>query len=281
MEASGIHELCREVIAKNGYADKITVLHGCVEDVILPDNVKADVIISEWMGFYLLHESMLNSVIIARDRFLKPDGVLVPSAANLYICPVSMTDFYNNNLRFWNSLYGFNFSPVASHVKQKMLTAPQIELLAKEQCLAEPERVLSLDLKYVDREDVRKIFSHVKFRLTKNGLLHGLAFWFDVEFDGDVPSLFSTGPNCEETHWKQTIIMLPDALLVNRSEEFECTVLAEQSAEHPRRYNLSIEVPEDVEEDEAEVGEAMNMINEAMQHCDEQTDFLWWNCNKL
>lgn len=27
-------------------------------------------IISEWMGYFLLYESMLNSVVIARDRFL-------------------------------------------------------------------------------------------------------------------------------------------------------------------------------------------------------------------
>jgi len=37
-----------------------------------------DVIISEWMGFYLLHESMLDSVLVARDRFLKK-GLLIGS----------------------------------------------------------------------------------------------------------------------------------------------------------------------------------------------------------
>ena len=43
-----------------------------VEDVKL--NEKVDVIVSEWMGFYLVHESMLNSVIKARDKFLTEDG---------------------------------------------------------------------------------------------------------------------------------------------------------------------------------------------------------------
>jgi hypothetical protein len=41
-----------------------------MEEVALPE--KVDVIISEWMGFYLLHESMLGSVLYARDRWLKP-----------------------------------------------------------------------------------------------------------------------------------------------------------------------------------------------------------------
>lgn len=35
-----------------------------------------DVIISEWMGYFLLRESMFDSVISARDRWLKPTGVM-------------------------------------------------------------------------------------------------------------------------------------------------------------------------------------------------------------
>lgn len=31
-----------------------------------------DIIVSEWMGYLLIYESMLRSVIVARDRFLKP-----------------------------------------------------------------------------------------------------------------------------------------------------------------------------------------------------------------
>jgi len=38
-----------------------------IESVDLPE--KVDIIISEWMGYYLLHESMFQSVIVARDRY--------------------------------------------------------------------------------------------------------------------------------------------------------------------------------------------------------------------
>ncbi|RVX10944.1 Protein arginine N-methyltransferase PRMT10 [Vitis vinifera] len=50
------------------------VIEGSVEDVTLPE--KVDVIISEWMGYFLLRESMFDSVISARDRWLKPTGVM-------------------------------------------------------------------------------------------------------------------------------------------------------------------------------------------------------------
>ena len=36
---------------------------------------KVDVIVSEWMGYFLLYESMLDSVIWARDRYLAPNGL--------------------------------------------------------------------------------------------------------------------------------------------------------------------------------------------------------------
>ena len=36
--------------------------------------MQVDVIISEWMGYALLYESMLDTVIYARDRWLAPGG---------------------------------------------------------------------------------------------------------------------------------------------------------------------------------------------------------------
>ena len=33
---------------------------------------KVDIIISEWMGYFLLYESMLDTVLYARDTYLDP-----------------------------------------------------------------------------------------------------------------------------------------------------------------------------------------------------------------
>jgi len=54
----------------------ITMVHGKVEEVTLPDDVeKVDIIVSEWMGYCLFYESMLNTVIYARDKWLVTDFV--------------------------------------------------------------------------------------------------------------------------------------------------------------------------------------------------------------
>lgn len=42
-----------------------------------------DVLLSEWMGYCLLYESMLSSVLFARDRWLKPGGAILPDTATM------------------------------------------------------------------------------------------------------------------------------------------------------------------------------------------------------
>jgi hypothetical protein len=64
----------------------VEVIQGTIETIELPE--KVDIIISEWMGYFLLRESMLDSVLVARDKFLKPDGALYPSHARLLIAPI-------------------------------------------------------------------------------------------------------------------------------------------------------------------------------------------------
>ena len=44
---------------------------------------QVDIIISEWMGYALLYESMLDTVLVARDRWLNPDGIIMPDKVSL------------------------------------------------------------------------------------------------------------------------------------------------------------------------------------------------------
>jgi len=47
----------------------ITLIQGKIEEVQLPVE-QVDVIISEWMGYCLFYESMLSTVLCARDKWL-------------------------------------------------------------------------------------------------------------------------------------------------------------------------------------------------------------------
>jgi protein arginine N-methyltransferase 1 len=76
-----------EIIKRNGLSDKITVIKGKMEEITLPVP-KVDIIISEWMGYFLLYESMLDSVLWARDKYLVKDGKMLPDKLHMYVAAV-------------------------------------------------------------------------------------------------------------------------------------------------------------------------------------------------
>ena len=49
-------------------------MRGKLEELDVPE--KVDVIVSEWMGYFLLYESMFDSIVYARNKFMKPDGMV-------------------------------------------------------------------------------------------------------------------------------------------------------------------------------------------------------------
>lgn len=251
IEASNMSKLCQSVVRQNKLDDIIEVVHGRVEDVTLPID-KADVIISEWMGFYLLHEAMLNSVIVARDKWLSYNGIMVPSSVALYLCPVQMVDYYKDNFAFWSNAYGCDLTPIGELVKRKAHMQPVITEVKESHLLSTPELVMHLDLKYVSEEDLVSVFGNFQFPINKHGVCHGFVCWFDCLFEGDGENVtLSTAPSAAQTHWQQTVMFLPDAYFVNRDESLACTLQMSQDQKQPRRYNISLEVF-DEEEDKLE-----------------------------
>ena len=97
---------------RNGLGDRVTIIRGKIEEITIPVE-KVDIIISEWMGFYLFHESMLDSVILARDKHLADDGLMLPSHAQLYAAPTSLHSWVDQQFSSWQDVYGFNMTPMA------------------------------------------------------------------------------------------------------------------------------------------------------------------------
>ena len=82
----------REIVKVNGMADKITLIQGKMEEIELPFP-KIDIIISEWMGYFLLYESMLDTVLYARDKFLVKDGLIFPDKATIFVAGIEDGDY--------------------------------------------------------------------------------------------------------------------------------------------------------------------------------------------
>ena len=87
---------------------------------------KVDILMSEWMGFYLLHESMLESVFVARDKFLRKGGLMLPSRAIIKAAPTSFNQTHAEQISFWQNVYGFDMSPAIEIAKIKYCSSPQV-----------------------------------------------------------------------------------------------------------------------------------------------------------
>lgn len=45
------------------------------------------------MGYFLLYESMLDTVLLARDKYLAPGGLLFPDTATIYLAAIEDQDY--------------------------------------------------------------------------------------------------------------------------------------------------------------------------------------------
>jgi hypothetical protein len=97
VDMSTIIEKAREIVAVNGMSDKITLLQGKMEEVELPYE-KVDIIISEWMGYFLLYESMLDTVLYARDKYLAPNGLIFPDKATIFMAGIEDGEYKDEKI---------------------------------------------------------------------------------------------------------------------------------------------------------------------------------------
>lgn len=228
---STIIDMAKKIVEINGLSDKITLLKGKMEEVVLPFP-KVDIIISEWMGYFLLYESMLDTVLVARDKFLAPDGLIFPDKATLHIagiedgeykeekigCMYSMLSLYSllvftNAFLVWNDVYGFNFTPFQSVA----LTEPLVDTVDMKAVVTDQSTLLSLDLYTCTKEDLA-FSSDFEIRARRNDFVHAFIAWFDIEFSKcHKPIKFSTGPHAKYTHWKQTVFYTRETLTINVS----------------------------------------------------------------
>ncbi|OJJ44269.1 hypothetical protein ASPZODRAFT_144840 [Penicilliopsis zonata CBS 506.65] len=219
VDNSNIIEKAREIVYENGFGDVITCLRGKIEEVVLPVQ-QVDIIISEWMGYGLLFEAMFDSVIYARDRYLAPGGLMVPSHATLRVAPYADPDFFASHISFWDSVYGFNMASMRDKIYDEAL----VRVIKPSTIAGNSDVFLELPLHTI-RVDELSFLKDFQVTLGEDiDALDGFAVWFDIFFMPSSSSTvareatpadmkkkgyvaFTTGPDGPETHWQQTILL--------------------------------------------------------------------------
>lgn len=232
VDMSTIIEKAREIVEVNGMSDKITLLQGKMEEVELPFP-KVDIIISEWMGYFLLYESMLDTVLYARDKYLVPGGLIFPDKATIFMAGIEDGEYKDEKIgcRYhfplnaaginypivWDNVYGFDYSPL----KHTALTEPLVDTVEIKAVVTDPTAVLTLDLYKCTTADLA-FSSAFTLDCRRDDFVHALIAWFDIDFTAcHKPIRFSTGPHTKYTHWKQTVFYLREVLTVQQGEQIK------------------------------------------------------------
>ncbi|CAG5099247.1 Oidioi.mRNA.OKI2018_I69.XSR.g16378.t1.cds [Oikopleura dioica] len=220
VDMSGIIEHARKIIKKNGFEDTITLIQGKMEEIELPEGIKqVDIIVSEWMGYCLLYETMLPSVLYARDKYLAKGGLLFPDKCSMYITAIEDAQYKDEKIHFWDDVYGFNMEPI----KKLALIEPLVDVVDGKQVNCTHDRLISFDLQTVTKEEL-SFRADFLIQATRKDMVHALVVHWDCEFTHCHTSIgFSTAPSAPYTHWKQTVFYLDQDVYITPGDKIEGT----------------------------------------------------------
>lgn len=234
VDMSGIIEQARKIVKANGFEDRIVLLQGKMEEVTLPVE-HVDIIISEWMGYFLLYESMLDTVLYARDRYLVPNGRIFPDKATMIITAIEDAEYKEQKIHFWDDVYGFDMSCI----KTTALHEPLVDIVAAKAVVSDECTFKTIDILTCRKEDLAFAVPF-SIKMTRTDNVHALLVYFDIEFGGDRVVTFGTGPYEKATHWKQTVLYLPEDLSVMQGDQIVGQLCCRPNGKNHRHLDIAI-----------------------------------------
>lgn len=183
---------------------------------------RVDVIVSEWMGHCLFHESMLEPLIVLRDRWLKPDGVMLPRSVSVVASLVVDDELHREDSFLQGSPYGIQWGSIAElPLRQSRVITLQPREVLLDRC----------ELGTLDMKTVTETPESLDGTMTVSAEVttYGVVAWFDVELNGEVR--FGTGPHDVPTHWRQIYLPFPEPMDVSPQRPIHITIRPPRNVE--------------------------------------------------
>uniref|UniRef100_A0A8D0AXH3 type I protein arginine methyltransferase n=1 Tax=Sander lucioperca TaxID=283035 RepID=A0A8D0AXH3_SANLU len=240
VESSPMAKFTQILVHSNHLSERISVLEGEVDEVSCPDMV--DVIVSEPMGYMLLNQRLMESFLRAR-KWLKPNGLMFPSFGDLHLAPFNDEQLYLEHYArasFWKqrNLYGVNLSALHSAAVDEFFRQPIVDTFDVQILMARSVKHC-INFMEAKEEDLQRIEIPFVFSLLQPGLVHGLAFWFDVAYLGSKSTVWlSTAPTEPLTRWYQVRCLLQTPLFAKLGQTLSGTVLMD--ANSSQSYDIHI-----------------------------------------
>ena len=197
IEEGAIIGLARSVCRANGFQDRVIFIKDFSTRASLPELV--DVAVSDQIGHFGFEAGLLDYASDLRQRFLKPEGRMVPASLQLWLAPVESPASYER-VRFWRqSPAGFDFLPAAALAAN---TAYSFQSSPGE-ILADPGCAAALDLRKVC---ATPFCLETTLTARRAGMVDGIAGWFSAQLS---PSVVMTNSPLVEGRINRLNLYLP------------------------------------------------------------------------
>lgn len=206
IERSPAIRWARLVAEKNGFIDRIVFHDQDSRSCNLPE--KVNVVVSELIGHIAFEEGMVESLFDAKERFLFPDGVIIPERVELKAAPVEENNVYPECVECWEPIEGIDYSPM----REESIKACYLTALEDHNLLSESKKFFLVDFK---KGVWPKLQGKHSFNICRSGKLNGIALWFDALLASGVS--LSSGPSTR-THWKQCFAPIETPMAVSAGD---------------------------------------------------------------
>ena len=157
----------------------VHVIQGDVMDVRFPGPV--DVIVSAWLGGFGIDEGMLAPVIAARDRWLKPGGVMIPNSVTAWTALVHDRYLADTIEFLWDTPFGLKLDVLAEKTVNEIMYSGTFRHLAADATRSDSSRLWTTNADHIPLEQAQAPHqAEVLLPVRDPGTANALALWFSA-----------------------------------------------------------------------------------------------------
>ena len=189
------------------------------------DPPQVDVIVSETLGNYALEEDIIETLNDARDRCLRPGGILLPASITQFVAPV-IAPHIADELSIWDRT-GLDLD--LSIAKTMSLNNAYVRTLQPDELLGGTAGAKIWDTVDLTSPAKPNRKGEASWKLDTAAAIHGFATWWTAELVEGIS--LSTAPDAPATHWEQLYFPLLSSIDAKRGETIGISLRSKSSIE--------------------------------------------------
>ncbi|MBN1417544.1 MAG: hypothetical protein JXP34_02145 [Planctomycetes bacterium] len=218
VEKGCVIEMARRVVREAHLEDRIQLIAGDSRRIELPQPV--DLIVCELIGNRVLNEGILESILDARARHLKPGGRVIPRILRLIAYPARIEEFdgYRTSLAGIERETGFPAAPLLAWLDGRIRSGGLVVEIGGGAFHCTPlgigQEIVRLDLESFEEASAE---GETRLRIDAAGRMNGILIVFEAVLWDDI--VLDVRPESPETHWQRPFYPLAEPLDVSTGDE--------------------------------------------------------------